>query len=42
MSDELKSAAELNTPADMKAVFTETCSEAAIKLSDRVWTQLLK
>ena len=42
MNEDLKSAPEINTPADMKAVFTETCSEAAIKLNDRVWTQLLK
>ena len=40
MSAELKAAPEVNAPADVEAVFTQSCSEKAIKLSDRVWTKL--
>ena len=40
MSDELKAAPEVNAPADVKAVFTRSCPEKAIKLADRVWTKL--
>ena len=40
MNDELKSAPELSPPAGTKMVFSETCGEAAIRLSDRVWTKL--
>ena len=42
MSEELKSAPEVAAPADVKAVFTRTCSEQAIRLADRVWTKLLQ
>ena len=42
MSEELKSAPEMAAPADVKAVFTQTCSEQAIKLADRVWTKLMQ
>ena len=37
---ELKSAEV--AAADVKAVFTQTCSEQAIKLADRVWTKLMQ
>jgi len=40
MSAELKAAPEVNAPAGVKAVFTRSCSEKAIKLADRVWTKL--
>ena len=40
MSAELKAAPEVNAPADVKAVFSQTCPEAAIRLADRVWTKL--
>ena len=42
LNDELKTAPEVNMPASAKSVFTETCSEGAIKLADRAWTRLLK
>ena len=42
MSAELKSAPEVAAPADVKAGFTQTCSEQAIKLADRVWTKLMQ
>lgn len=42
MSEELKAAPEVSAPAGVKAVFTRTCSEQAIRLSDRVWTKLLQ
>ena len=42
MKDELKAAPEVNPPADMKAIFTRTCPEKAIKLADRVWTKLMQ
>ena len=42
MSAELKSAPEVAAPADVKAVFTQTCSEQAIKLADRVWMKLMQ
>ena len=42
MSEELKSAPEVAAPADVRAVFTRTCPERAIKLADRVWTKLLQ
>ncbi len=42
MNAELKSAPEVNMPANAKSVFTQSCSEAAIKLADRAWTKLLK
>ena len=40
MSEELETAPEVNAPADVRAVFSETCPEAAIRLADRVWTRL--
>ena len=42
MSDKLKSAHELSPPEGTKMVFSKSCSEAAIKLSSKVWTTLLK
>lgn len=42
MKEELKAAPEMNPPADMKSVFTKTCPEKAIKLTDRVWTKLMQ
>lgn len=42
MSEELKSAPEVAAPAYVKAVFTRTCPEQAIRLADRVWTKLLQ
>lgn len=42
MSDKLKTAHELAPPEGTKMVFSKTCSEAAIKLSSKVWTTLLK
>ncbi len=42
MKEELKTAPEVNPPADMRAVFTRTCPEKAIKLADRVWTKLMQ
>ena len=42
LSEDLKTAPEVNPPAEAKTVFTGTCSEAAIKLSDKVWTKLMQ
>ncbi len=42
MDDALKSAPELNAPADVPVKFGEACSPAAQKLIDRVWTKLLQ
>lgn len=39
---DVKRAPELSPPADAKLVFKQSCSEAAIRLHDRVWTNLLK
>ena len=36
----MREAPALKVPPDYKIVFTPTCSEAAIKLIDRVWTRL--
>ena len=36
----MREAPAMKIPADYKIVFTPTCSEAAIKLIDRVWTKL--
>ena len=36
----MKDAPELKVPAATNIVFTPTCSEAATKLMDRVWTKL--
>jgi len=38
----LQGAPELYIPADAKLVFSQTCGEAAIRLSDRVWTNLMR
>ena len=40
MSDELKAAPEVNAPGDVKAVFSQSCPEEAIRLTDRIWTRL--
>ena len=40
MSDELKAAPEVNVPSDVNAVFSQSCAEAAIRLTDRIWTRL--
>ena len=42
MTEELKSAPEVAAPAGVKAVFTQTCPEQAIRLVDRVWTKLMQ
>jgi len=38
----LQKAPELNIPKDAKLVFSKTCGEAAIRLMDRVWTNLMR
>jgi len=38
----LQGAPELHIPADAKLVFSQTCGEAAIRLADRVWTNLMR
>ena len=40
MTAELRTAPEVNAPAGVKAVFTQSCTEKSIKLADRVWTKL--
>ena len=40
MKDELKAAPEVNPPADIKTMFSLTCSKKALQLQDRVWTKL--
>ncbi|WP_269504996.1 extracellular solute-binding protein [Burkholderia sp. IMCC1007] len=42
VTDSVKRAPELNPPSGTKFVFKQSCSEAAIRLHDRVWTSLLK
>lgn len=42
LSAELKTAPELSPPAGTPMVFSQSCSEQAIKLQSRVWTTLLK
>lgn len=37
-----KTAPELSVPDGVKLVFSESCGEAAIKLQDRVWTDIKK
>lgn len=37
-----KSAPELSVPAGVKLVFSESCSQAAIALQDKVWTEIKK
>ena len=41
-SDELKSAPEVNPPADLNVVFAPTCSPKAQSLIDKVWTKVLQ
>ena len=41
-SDELKSAPEINPPADLKVVFAPTCSPKAQSLIDKVWTKVMQ
>ena len=41
-SDELKSAPEINPPADLNVVFAPTCSPKAQSLIDRVWTKVMQ
>ncbi|KXU35732.1 spermidine/putrescine ABC transporter substrate-binding protein [Ventosimonas gracilis] len=38
----LQGAPELYIPDDAKLVFSQTCGEAAIRLADRVWTNLMR
>ncbi len=42
VADDVKHAPELSPPAGEKLVFKQACSEAAIRLHDRLWTALLK
>ena len=41
-SDELKSAPEVNPPADLNVVFAPTCSPKAQSLIDKVWTKVMQ
>jgi spermidine/putrescine transport system substrate-binding protein len=41
-SDELKSAPEINPPADLKVFFAPTCSPRAQSLIDKVWTKVMQ
>ena len=41
-SDELKTAPEVNPPADLNVVFAPTCSPKAQSLIDKVWTKILQ
>ncbi len=38
----LKDAPELHIPAGTKVVFSQTCGEGAIRLADRLWTNLMR
>lgn len=40
--DELKSAPEINPPADLKVFFAPTCSPKAQSLIDKVWTKVMQ
>jgi spermidine/putrescine transport system substrate-binding protein len=40
MTEELKNAPELQTPAGVKLIFQPTCSEKAVKMLDKVWTKV--
>jgi len=42
MSEDLKAAHELSPPEGTPLVFSQSCSEAAIELQNRVWTSLLQ
>ena len=42
MSDALKSAHELSPPEGTPLVFSQSCSEDAIALQNKVWTALLQ
>ena len=41
-SEELKTAPEVNPPADLNVVFAPTCSPKAQSLIDKVWTKVLQ
>jgi spermidine/putrescine transport system substrate-binding protein len=41
-SDELKSAPEINPPADLNVFFAPTCSPKAQSLIDKVWTKVMQ
>ena len=41
-SEELKSAPEINPPADLKVFFAPTCSPKAQSLIDKVWTKVMQ
>jgi len=41
-TDELKSAPEVNPPADLPVVFATTCSPKAQSLIDKVWTKVMQ
>ena len=41
-SDVIKSAPEINPPADLKVFFAPTCSPKAQSLIDRVWTKVMQ
>ncbi|MCO3041943.1 spermidine/putrescine ABC transporter substrate-binding protein, partial [Pseudomonas aeruginosa] len=38
----LKDAPELHVPAGTRVVFSQTCGEDAIRLADRLWTNLMR
>ena len=38
----LKDAPELHIPEGTKVVFSKTCGEGAIRLADRLWTNLMR
>ena len=38
----LKEAPELHIPEGTKVVFSKTCGEGAIRLADRIWTNLMR
>ena len=42
MDEDLRSAPELFVPEGVKTIFTATCSEKSIKLTDKVWTKLMQ
>jgi spermidine/putrescine transport system substrate-binding protein len=42
LDEGLKNAPELTIPEGTKVVFSKTCGEGAIRLADRVWTNLMR
>ena len=40
LSEEMRTAPELKLPADLRIVFTPTCSAPALRLIDKVWTRV--